>query len=102
MLVFLFYIAFCALIGWFGSRRPFGFWGHFFVSLIFTPFVGLLLVVASDPSRPPSQMNKVLGQLDDLKWYVVQFQSVGLTSQETKELVDRINALQKGIIHYTI
>lgn len=102
MLLSIFYIAFCALIGWFGSRRPFGFWGHFFVSFFFTPLVGLLLVVAADPTRQPLQMNKVLGRLDDLKWYVVKFQSVGLTAQETKELVDRINALQKGIIHNTI
>jgi hypothetical protein len=102
MLLFLFYIALCALIGWFGSKRRFGFWGHFFVSLIFTPVVGLLLVIASDPSKQPSQMNKVVAHLDELKWYVVKFQSVGLTAQETKELVDRINTLQKAIIYNTI
>jgi hypothetical protein len=102
MLVFLFYIAFCVLVGWFGSKRRFGFWGHFFVSLIFTPIVGLLLVIASDPSKQPSQMNKIVGHLDELKWYVVKFQSVGLTAQETKELVDRINTLQKAIIYNTI
>ena len=102
MILFLFYLAFCALIGWFGSKRRFGFWGHFFVSFIFTPVVGLLLVIASDPSKQPSQMNKVVGHLDELKWYVVKFQSVGLTAQETKELADRINTLQKAIIYNTI
>jgi hypothetical protein len=102
MLLSLFYIAFCALVGWFGSKRRFGFWGHFFVSFLFTPIVGLLVVIASDPAKQPSQMNKVVGHLDELKWYVVKFQSVGLTAQETKELADRIDTIQKAIIYNTI
>ena len=32
----------------FGSNRKFGFWGYFFASLLFTPLIGVLLVIASD------------------------------------------------------
>ncbi|MGD9733949.1 MAG: hypothetical protein AB7U45_17380 [Desulfamplus sp.] len=39
------------IIGKIGQNRKFGFWGYFFCSLILTPLVGLLLVLASDP-RP--------------------------------------------------
>ena len=33
-----------ALIGYLGSDRKFGFWGNFFVSLLLTPIIGLLVV----------------------------------------------------------
>ncbi len=37
-----------AVVAFFGKDRKFGFWGYFFCSLILTPIVGALLVVASD------------------------------------------------------
>lgn len=37
------------IIGYVGRDRKFGFWGYFFGSLLFTPLVGLLLVIASTP-----------------------------------------------------
>ena len=41
------------VIALFGSNRRFGFWGYFFASLLLTPFVGLLLYLATDgPMRP--------------------------------------------------
>ena len=36
------------IIGFFGRHRKFGFWGYFFASLLLTPLLGLLLLVASD------------------------------------------------------
>ena len=39
------------LVGLIGRRRKFGFWGYFFCSLFFTPLVGLILVLASDPKQ---------------------------------------------------
>ena len=47
----LLYIALCILIAFIGSNRKFGFLGYFFCSLFLTPFVGALVLVASDP-RP--------------------------------------------------
>lgn len=41
-----------AIIAFFGKERKFGFWGYFFCSLILTPIVGALLVVASDRRAP--------------------------------------------------
>ena len=37
------------LVGILGSRRKMGFWGYFFGSILLTPVIGLLLVLASDP-----------------------------------------------------
>jgi hypothetical protein len=39
------------LIGFFGRHLRFGFWGYFFSSILFTPIVGLLLLVAAIPPR---------------------------------------------------
>ena len=35
-----------------GSRFRFGFWGYFFGSLLLTPIIGLLLLLAAIPLRP--------------------------------------------------
>ncbi|MBF0200243.1 MAG: hypothetical protein HQK66_02830 [Desulfamplus sp.] len=43
------------LVGLLGKNRKFGFWGYFFCSLMFSPLIGLLLVLASDP-RPPKDI----------------------------------------------
>ncbi len=42
------------IIGLMGRNRKMGFWGYFFGSLLLTPVIGLLLVLASD-SKPPIQ-----------------------------------------------
>jgi hypothetical protein len=39
----------CYFIGVLGRNRKLGFWGHFFASLLLTPVIGMLLVVATDP-----------------------------------------------------
>lgn len=40
------------LVALMGRKRKFGFWGYFFASLLFTPLVGLLFVIASGPAQP--------------------------------------------------
>ena len=44
-----FYFALSLLVGLMGYDRKFGFWGYFFASLLLSPFLGILLVLASDP-----------------------------------------------------
>jgi hypothetical protein len=39
------------LIGFFGRRYRFGFWGYFFASVLLTPFIGLLMLIAAAPTR---------------------------------------------------
>jgi hypothetical protein len=54
----------CALIiGFFGRSYRFGFWGHFFVSIIFFPLLGILapivglLVLLAGTSVHPREQN---------------------------------------------
>ena len=42
------YLLICLVVGLLGINRKFGFWGYFFGSIVLTPVMGLLLVVASD------------------------------------------------------
>ncbi|MDU9049122.1 MAG: hypothetical protein Q3M30_09735 [Candidatus Electrothrix sp. Rat3] len=44
-------LAICLLIGFLGRYRKFGFWGYFFGSLLLTPLIGIILLLASDPKR---------------------------------------------------
>ncbi|MBQ5609779.1 MAG: hypothetical protein IIU85_05975 [Rikenellaceae bacterium] len=41
--------ALCALVGLVGSRRRLGFGWTFVISLIFTPLIGLIVALVSDP-----------------------------------------------------
>ncbi len=45
--IFFIYIVLATTIGFFGRNRGFGFWGFFFASLLFTPFIGFLMLLAS-------------------------------------------------------
>lgn len=48
------------IVGLLGRDRKFGFWGYFFASLLLTPVIGLILVLASDKKTPkPLETEKV-------------------------------------------
>jgi small-conductance mechanosensitive channel len=48
ILAVLAYLLVAAIVGYFGRGRKFGAWGYFFASILLTPIIGLLLVLASD------------------------------------------------------
>jgi len=48
------YLVLCVTLGLLGRRRKLGGWGYFFGSIVLTPVIGLLLLMASDP-RPKTQ-----------------------------------------------
>lgn len=52
MTYLLFYIFTSFLIGVLGTNRKFGFWGYFFCSLLFTPFLGVIILLASSKTIP--------------------------------------------------
>lgn len=39
----------CFFLGMVGRGFKFGFWGNFFISLIFTPLIGVIVLLAQDP-----------------------------------------------------
>ncbi len=45
------YVIMSILVAFCGSNRKFGYWGYFFACLSLTPFIGILLVLASDPIK---------------------------------------------------
>jgi hypothetical protein len=47
----LLYFALCLLAGITGRKRLIGFWGFFFASIIFTPFVSLLFLFFATPRK---------------------------------------------------
>lgn len=45
------YFVGCFVVGLLGQNRKMGFWGYFFGSILLSPIIGLLLVLASDPKK---------------------------------------------------
>jgi hypothetical protein len=39
------------IVGFLGRKQRFGFWGYFFGSMMLTPIVGLLMLIAATPTR---------------------------------------------------
>ena len=46
------YVGLSLLIAFLGMNRKFGFWGYLFCSLLLTPAVGLIVLLASDRREP--------------------------------------------------
>lgn len=53
ILFYLFWVSASILVGLLGRKRKFGFWGYLFASIFFTPIVGLVLLLGSDPKVLP-------------------------------------------------
>jgi len=50
-ILLIIYALFCALVGAMGQNRKIGFAGGFFVSLIFSPLIGILVVLTSSHKK---------------------------------------------------
>jgi hypothetical protein len=48
ILVLVPYVLFCWLLAYFGRDLKFGFWGNFWVSIVLTPIVGIVVLLAQD------------------------------------------------------
>lgn len=48
LLTILPYVLLCWLLAFFGRDLKFGFWGNFWVSIILTPIVGVIVILAQD------------------------------------------------------
>lgn len=46
------YVMACSLLAYVGRNGKFTFWGNFWVSVIFTPIIGILVVLAQDNRAP--------------------------------------------------
>jgi len=51
MYFLLIYLIASILVGLLGTNRKFGFWGYFFGSMLLSPMVGIILVLASDDRK---------------------------------------------------
>lgn len=47
LIITIVFLVMAIIIGICGRNQRFGFWGHFFATLLFTPLVGILLLLAS-------------------------------------------------------
>lgn len=52
-MMIVFWVVASIILGFIGSNRKFGFWGYFFCSMLLSPFIGIVIVLASDKRPPP-------------------------------------------------
>ena len=45
------YVLLCMIVALIGRKRKWGYWGYLWSSMLFTPLLGLVFVLAADP--PP-------------------------------------------------
>lgn len=48
------YVGFCWLLGYLGRNAKFSFWGNFWVSVVLTPIIGIVVLLAQD-NRPKKE-----------------------------------------------
>jgi hypothetical protein len=53
--VIFFYFVMSFVLAFAGINRKMGFWGYLFSSIIFSPLIGLMLVLASDKKKPKEE-----------------------------------------------
>ncbi len=51
LIIALIFVILSLIIAFFGTDRKFGFWGYFFCSLLLTPAMGLIILLASDKKK---------------------------------------------------
>jgi cell shape-determining protein MreC len=66
MILVILYFVLSLIIGLLGRGRKMGFWGYFFCSLFFSPFIALLLVLASDKPKKDDEIPEESARHDDL------------------------------------
>ncbi len=47
-MIYVAYLVASLVVAFLGMNRKMGFWGYFFASLLLSPLVGIILVLASD------------------------------------------------------
>lgn len=55
MQVFVVFLGLSLIVGLLGMNTRFGFWGNFFASMLLTPLVGLLMVIAATGKRSKTE-----------------------------------------------
>jgi hypothetical protein len=58
LLLIAIYLSAAVLVAYLGRRRKWGYWGYLWSSVLFTPLLGLLFVLAADPAPKPRKQEK--------------------------------------------
>jgi hypothetical protein len=47
--IIILYLVLCLVVAFLGRKRKWGFWGYLWSSILFSPLLGLIFLLASDP-----------------------------------------------------
>ena len=91
------WLIFCIILGSIGSNRKIGFWGAFFLSLLLSPLIGLIITLTSKTKEAEKYENEILSIQRSQKQAIEN-----LNSKSVGEIADDLlkikNLLDNGVI----
>lgn len=101
------WIILSSIIGNLGKSKTIGYWGAFFVSLFFSPIIGILVVIASSPKKIEKKVNKGVAKITSnaLKEYNEKDYEKSLKTLNKAFLIEPSNAITNynlGVVYSTL
>lgn len=95
MAIFLFWIIFSLVIGFLGSGRKIGFGGAFFLSLLLSPLIGLIVTLVSK-DKDAEQYKKQVFETQQIQAEVLKsIQERKPINSSQKSITEQLESLQK-------
>jgi len=91
--IFFGWIIFSFVVGFVGSGRKIGFWGAFFLSLILSPLIGLIIALVSKNEADEAYKQKVLTVQQDQQEALKKLSEIEKT--KTVSIADELEKLKK-------
>jgi phosphate/sulfate permease len=91
--IFFSWIIFSFVVGFVGSGRKIGFWGAFFLSLLLSPLIGLIIALVSKNEADEAYKEKVLTVQQNQQETLKKLSETEKT--KTVSIVDELEKLKK-------
>lgn len=93
--IFFGWVIFSIVVGFVGSNRNIGFWGAFFLSILLSPVIGLIIALVSKNKRDERYQQLVLRAQRAQKVALEKLSDEKTIKQSSISIADELEKLQK-------
>ncbi len=93
--IFFGWLIFSIVVGFVGSNRKIGFWGAFFLSLLLSPVIGLIIALVSKNKEDEKYRQKVLKTQEAQKVALEKLSDEKTAKKSSISIADELEKLQK-------
>lgn len=93
--IFFGWIIFSFVVGFIGSGRKIGFWGAFFLSLLLSPLIGLIIALVSKDKEDEAYKEKILHAQKSQQETLNNLSQSKQSEFSTKSVADELEKLKK-------